>query len=360
MLHRVLLITWIITLCSSIQLYAQSHPLEDLINRYLDTYDFDAPNRFRLGVYMEMKGQITPDGKGVILDFDRLGKLRMYPQNCLLQTEDFKVYHLNPDYNSPVQRTAFNEKLHQIFEGITLMSNSNAEPRLLAFVDRELARKNLGPFEKIYLRHILLNFGHYDQEKGVISFRTDQNSTTEENDHPSSAPDIRLQIKLDRKILRGYYLTNGGTVYVENVDHSVRFATGESYDHNVMAFKLFLQKLFVQSVQFVVQNESSRKQQGVLVAEEKTSGFDVSPGYSGPYRLTLDMQHVPEDGSGPIYHHFNWIPMMLGILRNEGINIGDSDIIPYFIDEPYFSRIYAQLLPDEKTKVDRFQQRRPR
>ena len=52
--------------------------------------------------------------------------------------------------------------------------------------------------------------------------------------------------------------------------------------------------------------------------------------------------------------------MMLTILRTHGINIGDVDIIKYFIDEPYFARLYDQLTKEEKEKVDFYKSLRSR
>ncbi|MEM7657214.1 MAG: hypothetical protein AAF399_13855 [Bacteroidota bacterium] len=332
---------------------AQSNPnsLEYVINTFLQTFDLDQPNQFRLGAYMEMKGRTSPDGRGMIMDFESLGKLSLYPENALLKTRDHKVFHLNKSYNSPVQREAFNEALHGIFESITLMGNANSDPRMLNFIDSHLAKKNLEPFDKIYLRHLLLNFGRLNVEEEMVEFQTDW--VHDPSQVSTAIKDIQLSIRLDRNVLRGYYLANGGTVYVENVDRNVLFATSEEYDYNVTAFKVFLQKLFVQSVQLVVKKQSSIPQQGTLVAEAKTVGYDISPSYT--YEWTLDMESKAE--VQPLYHSFSWIPMMLGILRKEGVNIGDSDIIPYFINEPYFPRIYAQLLPGERKKVDRYQQR---
>ncbi|MFK7924607.1 MAG: hypothetical protein AB8H47_21805, partial [Bacteroidia bacterium] len=56
----------------------------------------------------------------------------------------------------------------------------------------------------------------------------------------------------------------------------------------------------------------------------------------------------------PLYHDYNWIPMMLGILRNKHINIADPDIIKYFVGKPYFDRVYDQLNERERKQVDRY------
>ena len=59
-----------------------------------------------------------------------------------------------------------------------------------------------------------------------------------------------------------------------------------------------------------------------------------------------------------LYQEYDWIPMMLGMLRAQRVNIGDPDIIQYFVDEPYFDRIYRLLTPKEKIKVDAYLRRR--
>ena len=52
--------------------------------------------------------------------------------------------------------------------------------------------------------------------------------------------------------------------------------------------------------------------------------------------------------------------MMLTIMRTHGVNIGDVDIIKYFIDEPYFPRLYEQLTKEEKEKVDYYKSQKSR
>ena len=48
-------------------------------------------------------------------------------------------------------------------------------------------------------------------------------------------------------------------------------------------------------------------------------------------------------GIKPLYDKYNWIPMMLGIMRSNNISIADKDVIEYFIDQPYFPILYDQL-----------------
>ncbi len=119
----------------------------------------------------------------------------------------------------------------------------NAEK--LAFVDRYLAKKNIEPYDKIFLRHILLKYGRLDSKLERIEFRSEWLS---QQSRSFSGTGIRkspypMWIKLDKTILRGCYLSSGGAVYVEDVDREVDYATGEEYNYNIAAFKSFLYRL---------------------------------------------------------------------------------------------------------------------
>ena len=54
-----------------------------------------------------------------------------------------------------------------------------------------------------------------------------------------------------------------------------------------------------------------------------------------------------------LYHHFSWIPMMLGMLRTKGISVGNPEILVYFKDQSFFPDIYRQMTPEEKKQVDK-------
>lgn len=174
-----------------------------------------------------------------------------------------------------------------------------------------------------------------------------------------------LMIRLDDNFLRGYYIHSGGTVYVEDVNRDVKYATGEEYDPNVSAFKVFVQKLFVQSAQFISQNESKRLAQysrQVLVVDVTEDGTVVFSHKSflpetAPSTLVShaagSQPGLSTSGVEPLYHQYNWIGMMLGVLREQNISIADPEILSFLLDKPYFSRIYQQLTPTEQVAVDR-------
>ena len=200
------------------------------------------------------------------LEFGSIASLAFYERNCLLRTADNRVYHLDQSQNSTAQIYAMNSTLANIFERIILLSNHNSEQKLIQFVDKHLSRKNIEPFQKIFLRHILVRYGQFDEENNRIEFHTEWLPEKEftykgpNDERLIRKPIDPLLIKLDVSILRGYYLRSGGTVYVEDVRRDVNYATGEQYDPNVTAFKVFVQKLFVQTTQYIVREENNRIQ----------------------------------------------------------------------------------------------------
>jgi len=158
-----------------------------------------------------------------------------------------------------------------------------------------------------------------------------------------------MWIKLDKTILRGYYVSSGGTVYVEDVDREVNYATGEEYNYNVAAFKSFLYRMLNQTTQFVVGWKKDRLQ------SPSNTQFVARGRSRGASTPKPKLQH--SSSSSKLYHLNDWIPMMLGMLRSQKVNIGDPDIISHFVDEPYFSELYKRLLPREKRKVDAYLRR---
>lgn len=362
----------------SFQSHAQTaQTIEEIINTYIYAYELSPANRFRLAAYAEMKAKTSPDQRSILIEFGDLGTLTLYPNNCLLRTFDYQVFHLNLDKPSPPSAYAFNQQLNHIFESILLMSNDEAAPEKIYFIDEYLARKNIEPFEKIYLRHILIRYGKFHSEKQYVELHTDwlpkriyQYRKPGES-HIVNHKTTPLGIRLDEKILRGYYINAGGTVYVEDLDNVEFFATGETYDYNVAAFKLFLQKLFVQSVQYIMKKESNRTYHHVLQSQEiqqleekEQQAFPVVASQSSQPPMILKKQDVTDISTGsptsqiaPLYSPHAWMPMMLGMLRANGVNIGDADIIRYFVDEPYFQQLYELMLPEEQRKVDLYQRR---
>jgi hypothetical protein len=357
----------------------ESSSLEKIINRNIDAYAFTEDNKFRLCAYSELKGRYANSIQTLMLNFGSLGYFSFYQKNCLLRTDNNRVFSLNRnDFNDP-GANVMNEQLDKMFEKIILLGNAGASREKILFVDRNLAKKNLEPFEKVYLRHILLKYGRYDSIRQEVTFHTNWlPQKTYQAAHKVSDELVKkhvtpLSVKLDTKIIRGYYLKSGGTVYIENVKRDVYFATGEQYDYNVSAFKLFVQKLFVQSIQYIAKIETSRLEK-VAENDENSEVIDEVLTYDSPIKdpsryvagkqRKAYFQHQNKaETANPVqslYHHYSWIPMMLTIMRTHGINIGDVDVVKYFIDEPYFPRLYELLTREEKDKVDLYRSRRIR
>lgn len=331
----VLFITCYLTFVIPFSIHANptGKSLESFINEQVGTYPFSPDNRFKLSAYAEMKGRYSSETQAFVLDFAGLGSISFFEQNCLLKTHNqrliLKRYELNP-----IHAGVMNQALHDIFEQISLLGNHKASPAHIEFVNKWLARKNLEPFDKIYTRHILLRFGRYNPKAQHVEFHTDWIperygvKATNAADAALIKKHInRLRIRLDSLGLRGYYVDAGGEVFVDDVDRSVIYATGEEYGYNVSAFKLFIQKLFIQSVQYVAQWDNNKRK-----VVRKAKGMAAKP----------------------LYTHQSWIPMMLSLLRTNDINIGDPDVICYFVDEPYYSTIYEQMTVDERSLADHF------
>ncbi|MEZ4772674.1 MAG: hypothetical protein R3D00_05770 [Bacteroidia bacterium] len=363
-------------------IFAQSNSntisLEEVINDNVSSYPLTIDNRFKLAAYAELKGRYAASVQTLTLNFGGLGFLNFYEKNCLLRTGNNQVFSLNRHSSHVSDSIEMNRRLTEIFEKIILLGNHNADQEKIEFVDTYLAKKNIEPFEKVFLRHIFIKFGRYNAEKKMVMFHTDW---LPERTFSYRGPDDKdlvkkhitpLKIVLSENVIRGYYIENDGTVFVENVDRPVFYATGEEYLFNVAAFKLFAQKLFVQSVQYISRAEAKRlesitsdpeqsnvitqmvtydskiEQQGKYVAGNMRQAY-----YSAPQTSQKAVTPIQ-----PLYHEYSWIPMMLGIMRSNNINIGDDYVIKYFIDEPYFDRIYPQLTREEKAKVDKYKQTR--
>lgn len=381
------------TLLYFFSLSAQSNDppsnFETLINNYIHEYELSPDILFRLAAYTEMKGEYSDQYRMLTLDFGSLGSLAIYERNCLLRTHANQVYHLDRHRTNEFQSRVMNENLSKLFDKIILLSNSGADPEVISFVDENLSKKNIEPFEKIFLRHILLRYGRFDHRNRHVEFHTDwlpdqtYGYRGPEDEEVVQKPVEPMKIKLDEKVIRGYYLWSGGTVYVEDVDRNVEYATGEEYAYNVAAFKLFAQKMFVQTTHFIVAREEERletlshepvlaevvrkRQPRPMIAAAETGMRTRGMAPQGQTRGSAPVREVSRGIAPsnalvstpvkPLYTEFNWIPMMLGILRANGVNIGDEDMIKYFIDQPYFPRIYDQLTREERMKVDKYRQR---
>lgn len=368
--------------CILAPLFAQSNSqtlsLEEIINEYIGAYPLTSDNRFKLAAYAELKGRYAASVKTLTLNFGGLGFLNFYEKNCLLRTGNNQVFSLNRNSSHVSDSIEMNRRLSEIFEKIILLGNHNADAEKIEFVDKYLAKKNIEPFEKVFLRHVFIRFGRYNAEKKMIMFHTDW---LPERTFSYRGPDDKelvkkhitpLKMVLSENVIRGYYLENNGTVFVENVNRSVFYATGEEYLFNVAAFKLFAQKLFVQSVQYVSRAEAKRlegissdAEQSTVITQMITYDSQISgqgTHVAGNMRQSYYAPAAPASkvttSAQPLYHEYSWIPMMLGIMRSNDINIGDDYVIKYFIDEPYFDRIYQQLTREEKEKVDKYKRLR--
>ncbi|MEL6654587.1 MAG: hypothetical protein AAFQ87_27680, partial [Bacteroidota bacterium] len=338
---------------------------------YLTSYPFSPDNLFKLAVFTELKGRFDPYSQSIHVDFGNLGTISFFSKNCLLKTSSSKVFHLMRDGSSSMAEVAaVNDALHKLFENIALLANHRANPELVAFVDESLARKNIEPFNKIFVRHILINYGRFTPSENKVEFHTDwlpEESTkfhSKEEEALIQKHLTPLRIQLDDHFLRGYYIQSGGTVYVEDVDRKVKYATGEDYDPNVSAFKVFVQKLFVRSAHYIATNESKRLEskprlamfvppaEGEIAFSHQSFIPEIERREAAPVSSRKRVANVSTKGVKPLYHKYNWIGMMLTILREENLSIADPDILVYFVDKPYFDKVYAALTPEEKKAVD--------
>jgi hypothetical protein len=340
-------------------LRAQERPAigswEALINHRVSVYPFSPDNLFRLGAYTEMKGHYDPQAQSLELAFGGLGTLTFFPDNCLLKTYGGLVLHLDREAGPGPATSRMDAAIGDLLDRVPLLGVEEADPEQLEFVVSHLARKNLEPFDKLYLRHIFLKHGRFDREKQQVVFLSDwlENETSQTiRQHHTS-----LKMLLAKHILRGYYLDVGGTVYLEDVQREVRFATGEDYASNVAAFKLFVQKLFLQSVQYVAKegvakaaNSSPQTLYSNAVSDLPEAPKVMQPSGSAP-KLKRSVE--------PLYHPYSWIPMMLGMLRARGISISDPEVLTFFVNLDSFQRIYEQLTEAEKAAVDAYRAAQP-
>lgn len=300
--------------------------LETIINTYTGIYAFDDDNRFKLAAYAEIKGQYRSEHQAFILDFGNLGNLTFFDQHCLLKTKDGHVYTLArtaKEWNRDALQ--FNLALHKLFEKIPLLSNHDADREHIHFVNTWLAKKNMEPFDKVYTRFILIKYGQYYPDAKRVRFHTDWLPANTETLHSPileaqlvKGAKTRMIMQLDETSLRGLYIESGGEVFVNDVKRNVHYATGEEYEYNVSAYKLFIQQLFVLTAQFVSKKPST-----------------------------------PANPSGYLYNPNNWIPMMIGVLR-ENNTITHPEVLRYLVDQPFFPKFYEQLSPKEKKIADKF------
>lgn len=387
-IHAVILLIFSL-IASNLSLFSQSQnphisTLESLINERLDGYPLREDNKFRLASYCELKGQFEHKSDALIIDFGTYGRITFYENNFILRSTEGGVFHMDRGRNSSSQVLAMNESLQHIFDQIMLLSNHEKDPDLVAFIDEHLSLKNIEPFYKIFVRHILIKYGRYNSDLDVVEFKTewlpDQFYDYKE---PGDRQLVRktispLRLKLDKKILRGYYVKAGGTVYIENVKRKVKYASGEEYSPNITAFKVFAQRLFVQTTQYITTAEKRRihaiklSPPPLLYASASSRPMPVGYGMARNKAQTMAYsfsgknnarRRKSENGQNsvyyanvqPLYQAQNWIPMMLGIMRAKKIDISDREVLKYFKSQPYFPDLYKQLTKEEQRAVDQHQ-----
>lgn len=346
----------------------QEYQLEYLINQYMESYDFSPDNRFRLAAYSELKGYYDETIEGFFLPFGSLGSLSFYPNNCLLKTKGNRIFYLDPNQENSPQAQAFNAALSDVFEHIELLSNYGADEACIAFVNKWLSRKNMQPFDKVFTRHLFLKYGRYDEFRQRVEFHTDWLPTLAQTVNMGKKRGLvqqhssPLKLLLDSINLRGYYTQIGGYVYVQDVDRKIAYATGEEYTYNGSAFKVFIQKMLTQSAQYVVEHKAvnvppaAKKPRQYFASTHPAIAASSTRGMESPTGQGADNQSRAEviNRIKPLYDHSSWIPMMLGLLRSNNISITDPDIIIYFIDQPFFPKLYGMLSREEQVLIDRY------
>ncbi|MEM7656935.1 MAG: hypothetical protein AAF399_12455 [Bacteroidota bacterium] len=256
----------------------------------------DLSNQLRLQCYAEMLGQVRSDRAELRLGFGSLGSFQLYPTHCLLKTARGQCLTVDRHADRMADQVALNEALSELLEQIDLMGQEAVEVEKREYVDQALAGLSLGAFEKLYVRHLLLQYGRWDRRHQSVWLHSDWLSEQQQ------AP---LALQLNQTEARGFFLEHGGQVYA-----------GTQTRANGAAFELFLYQLMSREVRRV---------------GKKT----------------------PASGTGisPLYGPDNWIPMMLGQLRAHGINVGDPDVICHFRAHPDFPKLLAQMTEDERSQM---------
>lgn len=330
---------------------------EELINSLINSYPLENDIKLKLSAYAELKGRYSDSTKTLSMDFGNLGTLYFFHDNCLLKNKKNEVYYIDRKNPHLAQVEAFNEGVQQLFEHINLTGNYHASTSHVDLVATHLAKKNIEPFYKLFVRHLLISYGEYDPIKKRVEFHSDRLPRGSQEDLQDESlvggHFSPLKIVLEGKQIRGYYLDVGGEVYIEDEKTQDFYVSGEDYKYNnVTAFKLFISKLFSQSIQYIAPKESKR------IAQLNKHKYRQEKVSEKPTASAVKKARVLKVGSQiherTIYTPYSWIGMMLSMLRVNKVNIGDPDIIKYFVDRPYFSNIYGELLPNERQAVDRY------
>lgn len=358
----------LLMLCLVSPAIADPDNLEALINERFSDIPLTPDNRHRLAAWSELKGDYSESSNTLTLKFGEIAKLEVYQNNFLLRLGNNRVFHLDKRRTHPRDVHTMNESLRSVFEQISLLANHNANPELVYFVDEHLAKKNLEPFAKLYLRHILIKFGRYNPALQMVEFKTDWLPVRSyEYEVPGENGTVMVRkpidpliIKLDEATVRGYYLRSGGTVYVEDVERDVFYATGSDYSPNVSAFKIFLQQLFTQTTNYVVKEEEKRIQTYRLqppvetIPEfEQTSSPMASAQNTRSLGQSRGQAPAPAVvGVKPLYSRQDWMSKMLGLLRLQNAVI-DPDVADFLMSQPFFEQLYQHFSREEKAYYDR-------
>lgn len=358
----------LLIICLMSPAVADSDNLEALINERFSDIPLTPDNRHRLAAWSELKGDYSEASNTLTLQFGEIAKLEVYQNNFLLRLGNNRVFHLDRRRTHPRDVHTMNESLRSVFEQISLLANHNANPELVYFVDEHLAKKNLEPFAKLYLRHILIKFGRYNSALQMVEFKTDWLPVRSyEYEVPGEGGTVMVKkpidpliIKLDEATVRGYYLRSGGTVYVEDVERDVFYATGADYSPNVSAFKIFIQQLFTQTTNYVVKEEEKRIQ-----SYRVQPSLETMPEYEQPSTSIVSVENTRSLGQSrgqeeapvavgvkPLYTRQDWMSKMLGLLRLQNAVI-DPDVADFLMSQPFFDQLYQQFTREEKAYYDR-------
>ncbi|WNJ16786.1 hypothetical protein [Pontibacter sp. G13] len=350
----------VILACSSLSLYAQTEPreatMEALIDRFIQPYILEQDNLFRLSAYAELKGIFSSQHQSLVLDFEGLGQLTLYDRNALLRTSDNRVFTLPKDQPRKIESVMFNDELNEIFEQINLLGKHEASEEKINFVDAGLAKKNIEPFEKIFLRYLLISYGKYDQAKQEVYFHTDwmeRDPLFLEDQVMMRMPAGPMTLQLNPTVIRGKFLQSGGNAFVEDFNSPHQYVTGETYQANVAYFKVFAQQLFMQTVEYIAADDESRRNQYTMTVTEQ-NGHSSKVITSAEFSTTSSGFSEGSSEIPTLYHPNNWIPMMLGKLRSHDVSISDPEVIIYFIETPVYPEIYRHMTPKERKQADMF------
>jgi len=328
----------------------QALSFEQMIHHRIYSYAFSTDNLLKLAAYCEMKGEYDLTYDAMHMQFGGLGKIIFYPHHCVLRNYQGGIFHLDQGKPHPSGVEGINHALAALFEKIPLMGNYGAEEEKIQFVDSHIADKNFEPFDKLYLRHLLLKYGQWNETHAWVELRSQWLPEALRKGTEEMTP---LLIRLYPSILRGYYVKIGGTVYVEQRHVDGRYATGESSKPNVTAFKSFLQKLFQQSIHFIKGTESQRLNRDIAFPSKAIEVEGTQPVFAHILRPKKKVSASKPKILRTAYDPNGWMVMVIQLLRSNHASIADPEILPYFKDQACFPQLYHLMNNEEREKVDR-------